>query len=81
MLMFVGAFNILHIIVVLYHILDAFFLMLFPLINLTNLYMIEFQKRGLPHCHTLVWVAALDRIMIAAEVDKYISSELPDPQF
>ncbi|XP_042753010.1 uncharacterized protein LOC122195309 [Lactuca sativa] len=43
------------------------------------LYTIEFQKRGLPHCHTLVWVSASDRIKIGSDVDRYITAELPDP--
>nr|GEU33484.1 DNA helicase [Tanacetum cinerariifolium] len=43
------------------------------------LYMIEFQKRGLPHCHTLVWVDSKDKIRNASEVDRYISAKLPDP--
>nr|GEV56260.1 DNA helicase [Tanacetum cinerariifolium] len=42
------------------------------------LYTIEFQKRGLPHCHTLLWVK--DKIQHAQEVDQYISAELPDPK-
>ncbi|KAI3505740.1 hypothetical protein L1887_27949 [Cichorium endivia] len=42
------------------------------------LYTIEFQKRGLPHCHTLVWVSPSSHIKGPADVDKYISAELPD---
>nr|KAJ0193121.1 hypothetical protein LSAT_V11C800395800 [Lactuca sativa] len=44
-----------------------------------NLYTIEFQKRGLPHCHTLLWVKSSDRIKNVADVDTYITAELPDP--
>ncbi|XP_023739227.1 uncharacterized protein LOC111887289 [Lactuca sativa] len=43
------------------------------------LYTIEFQKRGLPHSHTLLWVKAADRIRTTADVDTYITAELPDP--
>ncbi|GJY32097.1 DNA helicase [Tanacetum coccineum] len=43
------------------------------------LYTIEFQKRRLPHCHTLVSVDLKDKIQNAFEVDRYISTELPDP--
>ena len=43
------------------------------------LYTVEFQKRGLPHCHTLVWISSADRIQTAQDVDRYISAELPDP--
>lgn len=41
-------------------------------------YTIEFQKRGLPHAHILLTLDPEDRIRDFAEVDKYISAELPD---
>ncbi|XP_076944394.1 uncharacterized protein LOC143615019 [Bidens hawaiensis] len=44
-----------------------------------DLYIIEFQKRGLPHCHTLLWVAPPFKIRIPADVDKYIIAEIPNP--
>ncbi|GKB43229.1 DNA helicase, partial [Tanacetum coccineum] len=43
------------------------------------LYTIEFQKRSLPHCHSLLWVSASSKIHEDSDVDKYISAELPDP--
>ncbi|XP_022040220.1 uncharacterized protein LOC110942764 [Helianthus annuus] len=43
------------------------------------LYTIEFQKRGLPHCHTLVWVTETNKIRDASAVDNYITDEFPDP--
>ncbi|GJW11330.1 DNA helicase [Tanacetum coccineum] len=43
------------------------------------LYTIEFQKRGLPHCHTLLWVDSSNKIKDATQIDDYISAELPDP--
>ncbi|KAL3614258.1 hypothetical protein CASFOL_042332 [Castilleja foliolosa] len=46
---------------------------------LLNLYTIEFQKRGLPHCHTLIWVSPPYKVREAADVDKYISAEIHDP--
>nr|GEY57131.1 DNA helicase [Tanacetum cinerariifolium] len=42
------------------------------------LYTIEFQKRGLPHCHTLLWVSSKNKITNASQIDEYISAELPD---
>ncbi|GKC22351.1 DNA helicase, partial [Tanacetum coccineum] len=42
-------------------------------------YTIEFQKRGLPHCHTLLWVDSKNKITDASQIDEYISAELPDP--
>ncbi|XP_035840401.1 uncharacterized protein LOC110914193 [Helianthus annuus] len=44
-----------------------------------DLYTIEFQKRGLPHYHTLLWVSNAYSIRNAEQVDHYISAELPDP--
>ncbi|GKF80795.1 hypothetical protein Tco_0239397, partial [Tanacetum coccineum] len=43
------------------------------------LYTIEFQKRGLLHCHTLLWVDSSSKIQDASQIDDYISAELPDP--
>ncbi|GJZ76324.1 DNA helicase, partial [Tanacetum coccineum] len=43
------------------------------------LYTVEFQKRGLPHCHTLLWVDSASKIRMPEEVDRFISAELPDP--
>ncbi|GJZ61535.1 DNA helicase [Tanacetum coccineum] len=44
---------------------------------LAVLYTVEFQKRGLPHCHTLVWVHEAARIHRDEDIDSYISAELP----
>ena len=38
----------------------------------------EFQKRGLPHSHNLVWQCNNERERSIADVDRYISAELPD---
>lgn len=43
------------------------------------MYTFEFQKRGLPHCHTLLWLSAATRVQNAEDIDQYISAELPDP--
>ncbi|KAJ0504812.1 putative helitron helicase-like domain-containing protein [Helianthus annuus] len=43
-----------------------------------DLYTIEFQKRGLPHCHTLLWVSDTYTVRTPADVNRYISAELPD---
>ncbi|KAK9065378.1 hypothetical protein SSX86_016761 [Deinandra increscens subsp. villosa] len=45
-----------------------------------DLYTIEFQKRGLPHCHTLLWVTDPFRIRSAEQIDAYISAEFPDKE-
>ncbi|XP_055910681.1 uncharacterized protein LOC129945044 [Eupeodes corollae] len=40
------------------------------------LYSVEWQKRGLPHAHILIWLVNKIR---AEEIDKIISVEIPDP--
>nr|KAJ0189473.1 hypothetical protein LSAT_V11C800408900 [Lactuca sativa] len=36
-------------------------------------------KKGLPHCHTLLWTSSADMIKEPADIDKYMTAELPDP--
>lgn len=43
----------------------------------TVLHTIEFQKRGLPHAHMLIWLDGASRIPTTNEVDAIISAELP----
>ena len=43
-----------------------------------ELYTVEFQKRGLPHCHILLWTQRESANAQAPNVDAYISAELPD---
>ncbi|XP_035835338.1 uncharacterized protein LOC110865421 isoform X3 [Helianthus annuus] len=43
------------------------------------LYTIEFQKRGLPHCHTLLWVTDPYKIRDASDIDSYVTAQFPDP--
>ncbi|GJZ46101.1 DNA helicase [Tanacetum coccineum] len=41
------------------------------------LYTVEFQKRGLPHCHTLLWIDESVRVRRDEDIDNYVSAELP----
>nr|GEX75019.1 DNA helicase [Tanacetum cinerariifolium] len=41
------------------------------------LYTIEFQKRGLPHCHTLLWIHETARVRRDEDIGIYVSAELP----
>jgi hypothetical protein len=41
-------------------------------------YTIEFQKRGLPHAHILVFLKATSKIDQPQKIDKIISAEIPD---
>ncbi|KAL2938140.1 ATP-dependent DNA helicase PIF1 [Bienertia sinuspersici] len=43
------------------------------------IYTIEFQKRGLPHVHVLLFLNEEDKLRTAADIDRLISAELPDP--
>lgn len=43
------------------------------------IYVIEFQKRGLPHMHLLVHLADEDQIRQIEDIDKIVCAELPDP--
>jgi hypothetical protein len=42
-------------------------------------YVIEFQKRGLPHAHIAVSFAEKDKLKSSRDVDLMISAEIPDP--
>ncbi|CAN1164947.1 ATP-dependent DNA helicase PIF1 [Linum perenne] len=44
-----------------------------------GMHTVEFQKRGLPHVHILVWLAKEAAIDTTAQIDTFISAELPDP--
>ncbi|KAL8118471.1 hypothetical protein AgCh_016116 [Apium graveolens] len=43
-----------------------------------TMYTIEFQKRGLPRAHIVLWLADGDKIMSTNEIDFIISAKLPD---
>ncbi|KAJ1699041.1 hypothetical protein LUZ63_007553 [Rhynchospora breviuscula] len=43
------------------------------------IYTVEFQKRGLPHVHIIVWLADRAALSGASGIDSVISAELPDP--
>jgi len=42
------------------------------------MYTIEFQKRGLPHAHILIWLGSANKLKTRNDIDKIISAELPD---
>lgn len=42
-------------------------------------YTIEFQKRGLPHAHILVVLAAAHKFRTAERIDEVVCAEIPDP--
>ena len=44
-----------------------------------KVYVIEFQKRGLPHAHILIFLRPEDIPHSTDQVDRLVSSEIPDP--
>ncbi|CAA0806625.1 Unknown protein, partial [Striga hermonthica] len=43
-------------------------------------YTVEFQKRGLPHAHILLFLCQEDKFPSPSSIDKIISAEIPDEQ-
>ncbi|XP_074360116.1 uncharacterized protein LOC141700196 [Apium graveolens] len=43
------------------------------------MYVVEFQKKGLPHVHMLIWLDADSKNNLKQNVDKFVSAEIPDP--
>ncbi|GBN25403.1 hypothetical protein AVEN_123054-1 [Araneus ventricosus] len=46
---------------------------------LAYIYVIEFQKRGLPDTHNLLTLDSESKIRTKDDIDKFVSAELPDP--
>lgn len=44
-----------------------------------RLYVIEFQKRGLPHAHILIILDPDDKPRSPADIDDTVSAQIPDP--
>lgn len=41
-------------------------------------YSVEFQKRGLPHVHMLLWFAPEEKLRSAQQYDRLVWAEIPD---
>ncbi|KAM0832332.1 hypothetical protein ACQ4PT_064970 [Festuca glaucescens] len=58
----------------------AYMSLQYPLLFPYVLHTVEFQKRGLPHAHILVWQDKEKRGEVTpALIDSFISAEIPDP--
>jgi hypothetical protein len=42
------------------------------------MYVIEFQKRGLPHAHILIIFASADKPITSDDIDSIASTQIPD---
>jgi hypothetical protein len=49
-------------------------------VPVAHVHVIEFQKRGLPHCHMLIVLRAEDKLRTRDNIDRLISAEIPDPE-
>ena len=47
--------------------------------HLGTVWTLEWQKRGLPHIHILLFLAREDNLMERACIDEFVCAELPDP--
>ncbi|KAK1389884.1 hypothetical protein POM88_018062 [Heracleum sosnowskyi] len=45
---------------------------------LAVVYTVEFQKRGLPHAHIVLWLGTADKLLTVDDIDNVISAEIPD---
>ncbi|KAK1393983.1 hypothetical protein POM88_013039 [Heracleum sosnowskyi] len=43
-------------------------------------YTVEFQKRGLPHAHIVLWLADADKLKTPEDIDTIICAEIPDKE-
>jgi len=52
--------------------------MLILITSFTEVYVVEFQKRGLPHAHLVLTVAMEDKPFCPEDVDRLISAKILD---
>ena len=50
----------------------------FDRFNIAVMYVVEYQKRGLPHAHMLIWLDPVAKSKLNKNIDKYVSAEIPD---
>ncbi|XP_035845357.1 uncharacterized protein LOC118491583 [Helianthus annuus] len=59
---------------------DLFITITCFLFNVTIIYTIEFQKRGLPHAHICLFLCAESKFPTAKEINRVTSAEIPDKE-
>ncbi|GBN47041.1 hypothetical protein AVEN_44151-1 [Araneus ventricosus] len=45
--------------------------------SIAQVHTIEFQRRGLPHAHTLIVLRAADKFSTSEHIDKFVRAEIP----
>jgi hypothetical protein len=48
-------------------------------VSVAHIFTIEFQKRGLPHMHLIIFLQHDSKLRTADDVDSILSAQLPDP--
>ena len=48
--------------------------------TIAHIYVIEFQKRGLPHAHLLIILAQDEKIINSEDIDNIVWAEIPDKE-
>ena len=61
-----------------FYLINTFIVLITSTLYFAEVYVVEFQKRGLPHAHILLTVAPEDKPTCPEDVDRLISAEIPD---
>ena len=57
-----------------------FYMTTVSIFYLSVMYVVEFQKRSLPHVHMLIWLDGDSKKILNANVDDFVSAEITDPE-
>lgn len=57
-----------------------FYMITVSIFYLSVMYVVEFQKRGLPHVHMLILLDGDSKKKLNANIDDFVSAEIPDPE-
>ena len=74
-----GMFNVLYIIIIIVGCTKCLFHLICEILGFTVMYVVEFQKRGLPHVHMLIRLDSKSKIYLKNNTDQFVSAEIPDP--